>query len=294
MRIRIGGQAVSEGVMMRSDNYLSTAVRLPDGKIRVRTRKYSSLTEKYKILGLPFIRGIILLFEMMALGLKETAWASNMGMKKEERLTKREIIFSIALALVIVLAIFKLLPWFIANAVSKPLGIHGAGLNVIDAFFKILILICYFVFLGMSKDIRRLFAYHGAEHKTVACYEAKKKLTPNNAIKYSRIHPRCGTTFVFIVFLVGIAFYVLIPLKTGFWLNYLFRVLLLPVVAGAAYEIIRLEGKYYHKRIVRMIIWPGLQFQRLTTRNPNRKQLEVAIAALDACIKKEKSSAKSA
>ncbi len=289
MKIRIGGQAVTDGVMMRSDNYLSTAVRTPNGKIKVRSRKYKSLTEKNWFLGLPFIRGMILLVEMMIMGLKETTWASNINLKKEDKLSKKEMILAVVFALVIVLLIFKLLPWFMANIFSKAIGVGGIGLNIMDAALKIIILVIYFIILGRSKEIRNLFSYHGAEHKSVACYEARKKLTPENASKFSRIHPRCGTTFIFIVFIVGILFYVFIPPKAGFWLNYLIRILLLPIIAGVAYEIIRLGGRFYETSVVvRVIMWPGLQFQRLTTKEPNKKQLEVAIAVLNACIQKEK------
>ncbi|MGV8168735.1 MAG: DUF1385 domain-containing protein [Candidatus Nanoarchaeia archaeon] len=288
MKIRIGGQAVVDGVMMRSDNYISTSVRTGNGKIKTRTREYHSATEKNKILGLPFLRGIIMLFELMGLGFKEMMWASNQSVKKEERLSKKEIIFAVVLSMVIVLLIFKLLPWFLANLLSKSLNTSNFWLNALDAGIKIIILVLYFLILGSSGDVKTLFRYHGAEHKTVACYENKKKLTPKNASKFSRIHPRCGTTFVFIVFVVGLFVYLLIPPAAGFWLNYLIRVLLLPIVAGVAYEIIRLEGKYYHKKIVRILIWPGLQFQRLTTKEPDEKQLEIAIVSLEACIAAEK------
>jgi uncharacterized protein YqhQ len=288
MKIRIGGQAVVNGVMMRSDNYVSTAIRETNGKITVRSREYHSITEKKNILSWPFIRGIIILFEVMALGLKELTWASNKTMKKGERLSKKEVAFAMALSVVIALVIFKLTPWALANIFNKLFGIKGALLNVIDAVFKIIILIIYFSVLGFSKDVKTLFSYHGAEHKTVSCYEKKKKLTPENAIKFSRIHPRCGTTFVFLVFIVGLFFYILIPSAAGFWLNLLIRIMLLPVIAGVAYEVIRLEGKYYENKIVKILIWPGLQFQRLTTKNPSKKQLEVAITALRECIGKEK------
>jgi uncharacterized protein YqhQ len=287
MKIRIGGQAVTNGVMMRSDNYVSTAVQEPNGKISVRSREYHSVTEKKSILSWPFIRGVIILFEVMTLGLKELTWASNKTMKKEERLSKKEVAFAMALSVAIALVIFKLVPWALANIFNNLFGIKGALLNIIDAIFKIIILVLYFSILGFSKDVKLLFGYHGAEHKTVSCYEKKKKLTPANAIKFSRIHPRCGTTFVFIVFIIGLFFYILIPTAAGFWLNLLIRIMLLPVIAGVAYELIRLEGKYYENKIVKIIIWPGLQFQRLTTRNPSKLQLEVAIAALSACIKKE-------
>jgi uncharacterized protein YqhQ len=287
MKIRIGGQAVVNGVMMRSDNYVSTAVRDQNGKIAVRSREYHSITEKQNILSWPFIRGIIILYEVMALGLKEITWASNRTAKKTEKLTKKETIIAIALSLLIVIVIFKLIPWALANVLGNIFNISGFLLNFADAFFKVLILVGYFSILGVASDVKTLFSYHGAEHKTVFCYEKKKKLTPSNAIKFSRIHPRCGTTFVFIVFIVGIFFYVFIPPAAGFWLNLLIRIMLLPIVAGVAYELIRLEGKYYENKIVKILIWPGLQFQRLTTNNPTKQQIEVAIAALSACIKLE-------
>jgi len=288
MKIRIGGQAVSDGVMMRSDNYVSTAVRTYNGKIVSRTREYHSITERNKFFSIPIIRGAITLFEVVGLGLKEITWASNKSLKKEERLTKKEVAFAMVLSVVIALVIFKLVPWSLANIFNRFFGIDGVVLNILDAVFKIIIMIVYFSLLGFSTEVKTLFSYHGAEHKTVACFESGKKLSPENAIKFSRIHPRCGTTFVFIVFIVGLFFYIFIPPAAGFWLNFLMRILLLPLIAGVAYEIIRLEGKYYDKKLVRILIWPGLQFQRLTTRNPSKKQIEVAIVALNACLKKEK------
>jgi len=287
VKIRIGGQAVNDGVMMRSDNYISTAVRTPKGKIKIRTREYHSITETNKILGLPFIRGIITLFELVALGINEMMWATNANAKKDEKLTKKEITIAVLLSLVLAIVIFKLVPWALANVFKNIFGVSGVLLNIIDAAFKLIILVIYFSLLGLSGDVKNLFKYHGAEHKTVACYENKKKLTPENASKFSRIHPRCGTTFIFIVFIVGIFFYIFIPSTAKFWINFLIRISLLPLIAGVSYEIIRLEGKYYNKKIVRIIIWPGLQFQRLTTKNPTNKHLEVAIASLNACVKKE-------
>lgn len=288
MKIRIGGQAVVNGVMMRSDNYVSTAVRDSKGKIIVRSREYHSATEKKGILSWPFIRGVIILYEVMVLGLKELTWASNKTAQKGEKLSKKEAVLAIVISLALALIIFKLTPWALANVFNRIFKIDNVFLNVLDAFFKIVILVIYFSILGMSKDVSTLFEYHGAEHKTVFCFEKKKKLTPENAIKFSRIHPRCGTTFVFFVFIVGLFFYILIPPAAGFWMNLLIRIMLLPLIAGVAYEVIRLEGKYYENRLVKVLIWPGLQFQRLTTRNPSKKQIEVAIAALNECIKKEK------
>ena len=285
MKIKIGGQAVVEGVMMRSDNFVSTTVRDEKNKLRNRTRRFNSLTEKNKFLGLPFVRGFITLFEVMGLGLKEISWSAQQ-VDDEEPISRSEMFFSFALSIVLVLSIFMLLPWFLANFLS---GSSLIGVNVIDGVIKILLFIAYLLLISRMPDVRRLFEYHGAEHKVVACFESGKKLTPKNAQNFSKLHPRCGTTFVFVVFLVGILIYLLIPLGTGFWGNYFWRILLLPVIAGLSYELIRLEGKYYDKsKFVRRIVWPGMQFQRLTTREPSLKQLGVAISSLNSCISAEK------
>ncbi len=285
MKIKLGGQAVVEGVMMRSNNYISTAVRCENGQIKKRTRKFNSLTETNKIAKLPIIRGLIMLFELMILGLKEISWSAE-NSTNEEPLTKKEMILTFLLSLVIVLSLFVLLPWFLANTItitSTPLGV-----NIVDGIIKIMLFTGYLLIISLLPDIKRLYQYHGAEHKTLACYESKRKLTPQNAKKFSRIHPRCGTTFIFIVFLIGILIYLLIPQGTGFWGNYLWRILLLPIIAGLAYEIIRLEAKYYNKsRIVRILMWPGLQFQKLTTKEPSLKQLDVAITSLNECMRAE-------
>lgn len=285
MNIRIGGQAVVEGVMMRSDNFISTAVRDDQGTLKKRTRRFNSLVEKYKFLNFPFIRGTFILFELMGIGLKEISWSAEQS-SNEEPLTKKEMFFTFALSIVLVLSIFMLLPWFLANIVMSS---SVVGINVLDGVFKILLFIGYLLAISFIPDVRRLYEYHGAEHKVVACYESGSKLTSNNAQKFSRLHPRCGTTFIFVVFIISILFYLLVPFSFGFWGNYGMRVLLLPLIAGTSYEIIRLEGKYYSKnKFIRLVMWPGIQFQKLTTRNPSDEQINVAILSLNECILAEK------
>lgn len=286
--LRIGGQAVIEGVTMRSDHYITTSVRKDDGSIKSKTKKFISITDKHKFLNLPFIRGPINLAEVVGIGLKEITWSSNQALGEDEKMTTKEMIFMIAFSLIFGLALFKLLPWFLAT-LAIPIADGNIAVNILDALIKTVILVGYLLIITLMPDIKTLFRYHGAEHKSVSCFEAKKKLTPRNAQKFSTIHPRCGTTFIIIVFFVSMIFYVFIPLKLGFWLNFLIRILLLPIIAGFSYELIRFSGKYYKKSwVVRALIWPGLQFQRLTTKQPTLKQLEVAIASLNACISKEK------
>lgn len=286
--LKIGGQAVVEGVMMRSAHYVSTSVRTKNGKIKTKTRKFNSLTENNKILGLPIIRGAVSLFEVIQLGYQEITWSSNQSLGKKEKINNKEKIFMILFSLIFGLALFKLLPLFLATRII-PLEEGSWAVNLLDALIKTLILVGYMVVIGLISDIKNLYQYHGAEHKAVSCYESKKKLTPENAQKFSTIHPRCGTTFIIIVFLISMLLYIFIPLNLGFWLNFLIRILLLPIIAGISFEIIRISGKYYYKNLfVRIIMWPGLQFQRLTTRQPSLKQIEVAIASLNACMSKEK------
>jgi uncharacterized protein YqhQ len=285
MKIRIGGQAVVEGVMMRSDNFVCTTVRDDKGVLKKRNRRFNSITEKNKFLALPFIRGFVMLFELMSLGFKEISWSAQQA-GDDEPLSKKEMFFTFALSIIIVLAFFKFLPWFLANLFTSS---SLLGVNLLDGILKIFIFIIYLFLISLLPDVKRLYEYHGAEHKVVACYESGLSLSAKNANKFSRLHPRCGTTFVFVVFLIGILVYLSIPLSFGLWGNYALRILFLPLIAGIAYEVIRLEGKYYCKsKFVRILMWPGLQFQRLTTREPSLKQLSVAISSLNSCVVEEK------
>lgn len=288
--IRIGGQAVINGVMMRTKKFVATSIRKNDGSIKTRSRKFTSITEKNKVLGLPFIRGFIALFEMMILGMKELTWSSNESADSEdEKLSKKEIAITIILSIILALALFKLLPWFLANTLGFLAGESSFYLNALDALLKTVILILYIYAISLMPDVRVLFQYHGAEHKSVSCYESGKKLTPKNAQKFPLLHPRCGTTFIIIVFFLSIFVYMLIPSDIGFWQNYAFRIALLPVIAGISFEVITLGGKYYRKSLlVRILIWPGMQFQRLTTRQPTDDHVRVAIKSLQACIEQER------
>jgi len=288
--LRIGGQAVVEGVSMRSDHFLATSVRLKNGKIKSHVKKFISITDKHKYLNIPLIRGVIGLFEVMGIGMKEITWSSNQALDMDEQMTKKELFLMIGFSIIFGLGLFKLLPWFLANIFGPMIQNNLSTINIIDGLFKILILSIYLGLISLMPDVKRLFEYHGAEHKVVSCSESKMKLTPKNAKKFTTIHPRCGTTFIIWVFLFSILFYMLIPLSLGFWGNFGIRILMLPLIAGVSYEIIRLSGKYYSKsKIVRFLVWPGLQFQRLTTREPNLKQLEVSINSLNECLRKEKS-----
>lgn len=290
--LMIGGQAVVEGVMMKSSNYVSTAVRKPDGKITFRTTKSKSWVEKFKINKIPFVRGFFILFETMILGLKELTYSANEAMNEEETENEElgfwEMVGTFAFSILMVILLFKLLPLAIANYFAKD---NNWLLNLIDGVVKISVFIIYILLISLMKDVKRLFQYHGAEHKSVNAYESIKdinKLTPKIVKKFTKAQPRCGTTFIIYVLFLSMFVYILIPLNYGFWIKLLLRIALLPFIAGIAYEVIRFAGKYYYKSlIVRIISSPGMFFQKLTTKEPDEEQMAVAIKALKEVIKAE-------
>jgi len=285
----IGGQAVMEGVMMKSRHHLATAVRKEDDSIKLRHRREESFAERHRLGKLPFIRGVIILFETLVIGLRELNWSANQSLEEEEQFSPWELGLTLAISLAFALALFKLLPLFLATLITRQSGGGNWTLNLLDGLIKFLVFVCYLLLIGQMHDVKRLFQYHGAEHKSVNCYEAGKGLTPRNAKRFTKRQARCGTTFVVYVFVLSVLVYIFIPFGASFWTKYLVRILLLPVIAGIAYEWIRIAGRYYATSgVVRAVSGPGMAVQALTTREPSAKQLEVAIAALKAVLKEEK------
>lgn len=280
MADRVGGLAVVEGVMMRKGKKMCTAVRAPSGKIVFKETRLNLKSQKYSILKVPIIRGAWNFFEFLIISIKETIWSSNQTLGDDEKLGTKEMIFMILLSFALAIGLFKLLPWFLAS-----ITVNGNfAVNIVDALFKTSIFILYLVLLGKLADTKILFEYHGAEHKTINAYENGIDLTVQNVKRQSLLNPRCGTTFIVLVFLVSIFFYILIPSSFNFWQNFSIRIMLLPLIAGFGFELLLLGNKYYHKRIVSKIMQPGLWFQKLTTREPNSKQIEVAIEAIKKVI----------
>lgn len=287
-KLAIGGQAIIEGVLMRSPNNYAIAVRKPNKKISVKTVKYVSATKKNKFLGLPFIRGVVVLVETVTIGSKALTYSANEAIgDEEEKLTKREIFFSIMISIVAALVIFKLIPFIIANSFTKSLGLSNFWLNIVEGVVKIGIFVAYLWAISLMKDVQRMFEYHGAEHMSVHCYEANKKLTVKNVQAYQTMHPRCGTEFLLLVLVISIAFYMFIPVGSNFWTKYLIRILLLPVIAGVSYEVLKIAGKHYDKKIFQIISTPGIMLQKITTKKPSSDQIEVAIKSLEATLKAE-------
>ena len=274
---------------MKSRRHLATAVRKENGKIVLHRVSKLSLTERTGIHRIPLVRGAFVLFETMIVGMRELNWSSDQALGKEEKSSGWAIGLVLLLSLGFALALFKLLPLYLASIATRAADGGNWMLNLLDGLFKMVIFVLYILLISLMPDVVRLFQYHGAEHKAVNCYEAGKPLTAKHAKGFTLLQPRCGTTFVIYVFALSIFLYALIPFGTSFWLKYLLRLVLLPVIAGIAYEWVRFAGKYYRKSmVVRAISLPGMAFQRLTTREPNLAQLAVAIAALKDVLGKER------
>jgi len=275
--MEVGGQAVIEGVMMRNKKKFAVAVRLPNGKIKVRREDNTYFP---KIFNVPFVRGVVGLGYTLYDGIKALVWSSNQNLGEEEKLTKKEVIGTISLSFLFAILIFVAIPFFSAHFITPD----GIWFDVLDGVFRVGLFLGYLVLISFMKDVKKLFQYHGAEHKTIYCYESKKKLTLENVKKFSRFHPRCGTSFLFIVLLLSIFIFSLI--SGPWWVKLVGRILLLPVIAGISYELIKLSGKYQKNPFVKMLIAPGLWLQRVTTREPTDRQLEVGITSLKCVIKK--------
>lgn len=294
----VGGQALIEGVMMRSQNYVAWAVRKADGSIKIKDFYYNSLAQKHKFFNLPFLRGVVGMFEMMALGIRALNFSADEFIqdeepskdkdKKQEKpmpswLTNLMLALNIVVSLAFTIVLFKYLPLLLTEQIVKIpqlQNIHYISYNLIDGVLKLSIFLLYILLISSFNDIKRVFQYHGAEHMAVFNYESGLPLSAENSAIQSRFHPRCGTSFIIFVFLISILIYSLVPRDPIFWQHLAKRLLFLPVIAGVSFEVLKLSGKYANNPIVKLFIQPGLYFQRLTTKQPDHSQLEVAVAAL--------------
>ncbi len=272
----IGGQAVIEGVMMRDKERFSVAVRLPNGKIKIKKEKSSSLP---KFLQLPFLRGAVGLLYMLIDGIKALIWSSNQQLGKEEKLTMKEIIGTILLSLFFAILFFIAAPFFMAHLFEA----EGIWFNILDGLLRVALFLVYLGIISRMKDMKTLFQYHGAEHKTIYCYEADKKVTLGNVQKFPRQHHRCGTSFLFMVLIISIVVFSFII--GPWWVKLGGRILLIPVIAGIGYELIKLGDRFHHNPVVRTLLAPGIWLQEITTKEPTNRQVEVAMKALDGIVK---------
>jgi uncharacterized protein YqhQ len=286
----IGGQAVLEGVMMRSPTSWAVAVRRKDGEIAQVVNAITSPQQRHRIWRLPVIRGVIALGESLAIGFRALAISANYAAQEEgedgevtTEITRGQIIFSFAIAIGFALMLFKVGPALITSWL--PIETTGAFV-VIEGLVRVTIFVAYILLVSLLPDLRRVFQYHAAEHKAINALEAGEELTPERVQRFSLIHPRCGTAFLLWVMVIGIFVFAFVGQPRWYWLI-LSRVALLPVIAGIAYELIRFAGKHSDNRLLMTLLAPGMWLQRLTTREPSLDQIEVSIRALQEVLRAE-------
>jgi uncharacterized protein YqhQ len=288
--MRVGGQAIMEGVLMRSPNFWGMAVRTPTGDMDIQAEPFNSVTKKSKLFRLPVIRGFLSLAETLWLGMKALTISTNIALGEEENLSKKEVVGTMVFGLVLAFLLFLAAPvlgtkgvgWLIGNSIDNPILF-----NLVEGAIRIGIFMLYLVGItAVSKDIRRFFAYHGAEHKAIKVYERGEELVPENARKLDTSHVRCGTSFILYVLVLSILVFSLLPID--WWVEAVAsRVVVIPLVAGIGFEFIMWSARNQDNPLVKALIWPGLQLQKLTTREPTDDQVEVAMASLKKVLAKE-------
>jgi uncharacterized protein YqhQ len=288
----VGGQAVIEGVMMRSPSRVAVAVRRMDGSLAFMERPFVSITRRFKALAIPVVRGAVSLFETLFLGISALNFSADEATRDEAKskgdsggkpapkpsmLHGAAQILTVAFSLGLGILLFVVLP----ARVTGWLGFHDRiGFGLVDGFFRLLAFILYLLLISQWKELARVLGYHGAEHKAIHAIEHGAPLTPESVQTFPRLHPRCGTSFLFLVVVISVVAFTFIGRPHGLG-DHLLRIACMPLIAGVAFEFIRLSGRYADRPIVRWLVWPGLQFQRLTTREPDLSMCEVAIAALE-------------
>src|SRR5881409_4438587 len=289
MAAAIGGQAVLEGVMMRSPSNWAVAVRKPDGAIAEVSRSIASPMARHKLLRLPIVRGVVALGESLAIGFRALAISANNAAQEEgedgevtTELTRGQLIFAFAIAIGFAVLLFKVGPALLTNWI----GIEAGWFVIVEGLIRVTVFVLYLAVISLLPDLRRVFQYHAAEHKAINAYEAGEELEPQIVQRFSLIHPRCGTAFLLWVMVIAIFVFAFFGRPAWYWLIAT-RILLLPVIAGIAYELIRFAGKHTGNRILMTLLAPGLWLQRLTTREPTLEQLEVSIRALREVLQPE-------
>lgn len=281
----VGGQAVIEGVMMRGKTHVAVAVRQSDGEISVDVRPVNSISDRYPILKKPFLRGVVSLVESLVMGMKALAYSAQVSGDEDEKLDSKEMALTIAVSAGLAILLFIVIPTWSMRFLTGITQDHMA-LNLAEGVLRMAIFLAYIAAISSMNDIQRVFQYHGAEHKTIYTYEAGLPLKVENVRPFSTLHPRCGTNFLMIVMLISMFIFTFLG-----WPSLLeriaSRIILMPVIAGVSYELIRYAGAHTDNPLVRIAITPGLLLQKLTTRQPDDSQIEVAIASLKAVVPPE-------
>ena len=275
--LAFGGQAVMEGVMIRSKDHLVVCVLQPNNEIVTKTKELHSLSEKYSLLKLPFLRGILALFETLYSGIKGIYFSANaaFGDDEEESLNPKEIAVVVAVAIGLSILLFSVTPFFLTSL----LNLGGVLFNIVEGIVRLSFLLAYLAAVSLVGDFKRIFQYHGAEHTAINAYESGVELNVENAIKHSRFHARCGTSFLLIVTLISILFFSFMP-SSSYLMRLAYRVLLIPVISAVSYELLKLSDRYKDSRIMKILVAPGLALQHLTTRKPDDEMIKVAIKAV--------------
>jgi uncharacterized protein YqhQ len=288
-----GGQALIEGVMMRGRTTVAMSVRPPDGEIVTMSEPLpAALSADRKLIKIPFLRGVFVLYETLVIGTRMLMRSASIAAEGEDvELGKGTIALTMVFSLGFAIGLFFLLPLFLSTFAEEAADSDFIA-NVVEGVIRLVIFVAYIAAIGMMPDIRRVFAYHGAEHKAISAYEADRPLTPDEVDAFGTAHTRCGTTFILIVVVISIFFFSLIP-RAGVPLPFLFlsRIVLVPVIAAFAYELVRFGARHYGNPLVRAIYAPGLWLQSLTTRPPDLSMLEVSIASLESCLAADREAA---
>lgn len=301
----VGGQAVMEGVMMRSPHYIVIAVRSPKGNILIKEEFYESFATRLGLGNIPILRGMIGLVESMYIGIRSLNFSNSVFLSTETKKTDRELlhetnknrteqffeVLSIILGFGIALLLFKFTPLLLTEQLGKiftTLTVNHFWYNLTDGFIKSVFFLTYLLLISRLKEVHRLFQYHGAEHKSIMTYETGLPLLTQFAKNSTRFHPRCGTSFIIIVICISILLYTVIPTHESFLLKFLERLIVLPVIAGVAYEVLKYSAKHLDSPLIQVFIQPGLLFQKITTQEPDESQLEVGLASLKKALELEK------
>ena len=288
----IGGQAVLEGIMMKNKEEYAVAVRLPDGKIEVMRQECNGVFGDSVVKKIPFVRGVFNFIESLVLGMQTLTYSASFYEEEEQETVSDKMMkkvfkdkaenvimgFTVFVSIILAIGLFMILPYVISEFTAKYIQ-NNSVIAIIEGVTRILIFLLYVVLISLMKDIRRVYQYHGAEHKCINCIESGRPLTVRNVMRCSRLHRRCGTSFMLIVMIISVILFFFIRVE-AVWLKLLLRLLLIPVIAGISYEVLRIAGKF-DNLFVRIISAPGLWLQRLTTREPEEEMVEVAIAAIE-------------
>ncbi len=271
--------------MMRGADHWAVAVRRSDGDIHVESHDIDSIARRHPVFAKPFLRGMIVLGQSLAIGTRALLIATNQSVEEDEQLTSRQVGLALALALVAFTAVFVLGPTLLFAWVQHRVG-DGVLTNVLEGLFRVALFVGYLWLIGRTKDIHRVFEYHGAEHKTIAAYEHGEPLDPEHVDRHSTLHIRCGTNFLIIVMIITIFVFTLFG-TPGIWWRIGSRVLAIPVIAGLAYEALRLGARFHGSLVMRALMAPGLWLQHITTQPPDRSQIQVAIASFGEVLRRE-------